>query len=205
MSRPEVNPDEPIGRYRHEIAIDDHYIYIFGGGTSDAVFDLKTLPVFDLEMRKWSKVLMLPDPVEGYPKPRKCHSLVQHTTRDIDGFEETCVFVAGGNASGIPLNDIWKLSFKTRRWMRFKQTNLQTSLFFHDACITPDGAMYIFGGISTLSTRTNNLFKMWVTIPKLSSIAWEALVHYYPYIPKASKSYMLEKGVPLDFANRVHP
>lgn len=148
---------------------------------------------------------MEPDTVSGYPKPRKCHSLVQHTTTDVDGTEETCVYIAGGNASGVPLNDIWKLSLKTYRWMLFKQTNLQSSLFFHDACITPDGAMYIFGGISTLSTRTNNLLKMWVTIPKLSAIAWEALVHYYPRISQASKGFLLEKGVPLEFAGRVHP
>lgn len=205
MSRPEIDPDEPIGRYRHEIAIDDRFIYIFGGGTSDAVFDLKTLPIFDLELRKWGKLEMLPDPIEGYPNPRKCHSLVQHTTKDVDGSEETCVYVAGGNLSGTPLNDIWKLSLKTGRWMRFKQTNLPTSLFFHDACISSDGAMYIFGGITTNSTRTNDLYKMWVTIPKLSSIAWNALVHYLPRIYKAPKGLMLEKGVPLEFVQRVHP
>lgn len=205
LSRPEINPEHPIGRYRHEIAIDDRYIYIFGGGTADAVFDLKTLPVYDLEEKKWNQITTLPDPDEGYPKPRKCHSLVQHTTKDVYENEETCVFVAGGNYQGGPLNDIWKLSLKTLRWMRFRQTCLRSSLFFHDACITPDGAMYIFGGITTNTTRTNDLFKIWVTIPKLSAIAWESLIHYFPRIYQAPKNFMLEKGVPMDFVNRVHP
>lgn len=204
-SRPEIDPEQPIGRYRHEIAIDDRYIYIFGGGTADTVFDLKTLPVYDLIDKKWSKIVTYPDPEEGYPKPRKCHSLVQHTLKDVNDDEETCVYVAGGNYQNGPLNDLWKLSLKTRRWMRFAQTSLRTSLFFHDACITADGCLYIFGGITTNTSRTNNLFKIWVTIPKLSAIAWESLIHYFPRIHRAPKSFMLEKGVPMHFVNRVHP
>lgn len=194
-----------MGRYRHEIAVDDRYIYILGGGTADTVFDLKTLPVYDLIERKWSKITTYPDSDQGYPKPRKCHSLVQHTTKDINDNEEICLFVAGGNYQGGPLNDVWKLSLKTRRWMRFRKTTLQTSLFFHDACITSDGCMYIFGGITTNTSRTNNLYKMWVTIPKLSVIAWESLLHYFPRIHQAPKNFMLEKGVPMHFVNRVHP
>jgi hypothetical protein len=79
-SRPEIDPDQPVGRYRHEIAVDDRFIYIFGGGTADTVFDLKTLPVYDLIERKWNQIQTYPDPgpADGYPKPRKCHSLVQH-------------------------------------------------------------------------------------------------------------------------------
>lgn len=104
ISRPEIDPEQPIGRYRHEIAIDDKYIYIFGGGTADTVFDLQTLPIFDLEKRKWGEITTLPDPDQGYPKPRKCHSLVQHTITDTDGCEETYVYIAGGIYQGGPLN-----------------------------------------------------------------------------------------------------
>lgn len=205
ISRPEIDPEQPIGRYRHEIAIDDRFIYIFGGGTSDIVFDLKTIPVYDLINRKWSKIETYPDPDEGYPMPRKCHSLVQHTAKDCNENEETCVYITGGNFHGGPLKDVWKLSLKTRRWMRFRMASLRTSLFFHDACITNDACMYIFGGITTNTQRTNNLYKMWVAIPKLSVIAWEALLHYYPKMHLAPKSYMLEKGVPMHFVKRVHP
>jgi len=206
ISRPEIDPIEPIGRYRHEICIDERYIYILGGGTADQVFDLKTLPVYDLINRKWDKILTHPDPDDGYPRPRKCHSLVQHTTKgDVDDAEETSVYIAGGNNQAGPLNDVWRLSLTTRRWTRFKATGLRTTLYFHDACITSDGCMYIFGGITTNTSRTNNLYKMWVRVPKLSAIAWEALLHYYPFINRASKQFMLERGVPLRFANRVHP
>lgn len=195
-----------MGRYRHEIAIDDRYIYIFGGGTSDTVFDLKKLPAYDLVQNKWKTVFTYPDPAKDYPRPRKCHSLVQHTTRDIYDNEETCVYIVGGtNNNTGPLRDIWKLSLKTLRWTLFRKSILSTTLFFHDACITADGSMYIFGGITTNNSRSNKLLRVWVTIPKLSAIAWEALIHYYPKMHLASKSYMLENGVPLHFASRVHP
>lgn len=205
ISRPEIYPEQPVGRYRHEIAIDDRFVYIFGGGTSEVVFALNTLPVFDLIARKWQQIQTYPDPDEGFPPPRKCHSLVQHTTKDSNENEETCVYITGGCNHGGPLNDVWKLSLETRRWMRFRMASLRTSLFFHDACITPDGQMYIFGGITPNSQRTNNLFKCWVTIPKLSVIAWEALLHYYPKMCHAPKNFMLEKGVPMHFVKRVHP
>ncbi|CRK98133.1 CLUMA_CG011501, isoform A [Clunio marinus] len=205
LSRPEIDADHPIGRYRHEIAIDERFIYIFGGGTADVVFDLKTIPVYDLKYNKWDKISTFPDPDQGYPNPRKCHSLVQHTIKDCDKTkEETFIFIAGGNCHEGPLNDIWKMSLSSRQWICFRQTSLRTSLFFHDACITPDGAMYIFGGITTNLSRSNNLYKIWVKIPKLSVICWEAYLHYFPRIYRESREFMLKSGIPIYFTNRVH-
>lgn len=169
------------------------------------MFDLKSLPAYDLKERKWCTIETFPDSDECYPMPRKCHSLVQHTTKDCNDNEETWVYIAGGNYHGGPLKDVWKLSLKTRRWMRFKTANLRSSLFFHDACITPDACMYIFGGITTNTQRTNNLYKVWVEIPKLSVIAWEAVLFYYPKMLTIPKNFMLEKGVPMHFVTRVHP
>lgn len=203
LSRPEIDPDHPAGRYRHEIAIDDRYIYIFGGGTSDKFFGLKHLPVYDLLENKWSKITTYPDPEKNYPKNRKCHSLVQHTTKDIYDNDETCVYIAGGN-NREPFSDIWKLSLKTRQWSFFR-SSLGSSLVFHDACITTDGSMYIFGGTTYNLSRSNKLLRIWVTIPKLSVIAWESLLHYYPQIHSAPKTYMLENGIPMHFVKRVHP
>lgn len=141
ISRPEIDPIQPIGRYRHEIAIDSRYIYIFGGGTADQVFDLKELPVYDLLERKWNRIDTHPNTDDEYPKPRKCHSLVQHTLKDADGGEETFVYIVGGNNQSGPLNDVWRFSLKTRRWFCFKKSGLRTTLYFHDACITSDGCM----------------------------------------------------------------
>jgi hypothetical protein len=141
ISRPEIDPIQPIGRYRHEIAIDSRYVYIFGGGTADQVFDLKVLPVYDLIERRWNKIETYPNYDEEFPKPRKCHSLVQHTSKNISGEDETFVYIVGGNNQSGPLGDVWKLSLKTRQWFCFKKAGLKTTLFFHDACISNDGCM----------------------------------------------------------------
>lgn len=204
-SRPEIDSIQPIGRYRHEIAIDDKFIYIFGGGTAETVFDLQTLPAFDLINRKWCKIETLPDPVAGFPPKRKCHSLVQYKIEEVQRGEDTIVIISGGLNHDGAIKDIWQLSLKNLRWMKFKQTNLQTSLFFHDACITKDGQMYIFGGITTNTIRSNKLFKMWVTIPKLSAICWEAIMYYYPKVYTKSREELLERGVPIHFVNRIYP
>lgn len=40
--------------------------------------------------------------------------------------------------------------------------------------------MYMFGGVADmrLNTRTNQVFKIWLKVPKLKDICWEALLHY---------------------------
>lgn len=141
VSRPEIDPIQPIGRYRHEIAIDSKYVYIFGGGTSDQVFDLKTLPIFDIIERKWNRLETYPNSSDQYPQPRKCHSLVQHTVKDSNGDDETFVYIVGGNNQGGPLNDVWRLSLKTRKWFCYRKAALRTTLYFHDAALTSDGCM----------------------------------------------------------------
>lgn len=141
ISRPEIDSIEPIGRYRHEIAIDSRFVYIFGGGTSDQVFDLKTLPVYDLVQRKWNRIETYPNSIEQYPKPRKCHSLVQHTVKNIYGEDETFVYIVGGNNRTGPLNDVWRLSLKTRQWFCYGKASLRTTLYFHDAALTSEGCM----------------------------------------------------------------
>jgi hypothetical protein len=204
-SRPEIDSIHPIGRYRHEIAIDDRYIYIFGGGTAETVFDLQTLPAYDLIERKWCKIETLPDPVSGFPPKRKCHSLIQYKVEDIQRDNDTLVIISGGLNHEGSIRDIWQLSLTHLRWMRYKQTNLPTSLFFHDACITNEGAMYIFGGITTNTIRSNKLFKMWITIPKLSVMCWEAILYYYPKVYTKSREELLERGVPIHFVDRIYP
>lgn len=141
ISRPEIDPIQPIGRYRHEIAIDSRYVYIFGGGTADQVFDLKILPVFDVIAKKWDRIETYPNSSDQYPKPRKCHSLVQRTVKDVEGNDETLVYIVGGNNHSGPLNDVWRLSLKTRQWFCYRKAGLRTTLYFHDAALTSEGCM----------------------------------------------------------------
>ena len=178
---------------------------MLGGGTSQIAFDLEVVPAFSFEIGKWTHLKTKPDPTApptGYPAPRKCHSCVQYKTDK--GIE---VVISGGFYSELEYyKDIWKLSLNTLQWQFFKTTALPNPLYFHDAATSGNGLMYIFGGISVKDSsegRTNDIYKMWVTVPKLSEVCWEALLHYHPKLPLYSKDVLLEIGVPNKFANRI--
>lgn len=198
------NPDDPQGRYRHEIAYDDNHIYVFGGGTSEIAYNLETIPAFDLKQSKWISIKTKPDPKSGiYPEPRKCHSCIQYDTPD--GID---IIIAGGYFEDQKFfKDIWKLNLRTYEWKKYHAT-MPKPLYFHDAATSGNGLMYIFGGISVgndlmTSSRTNDVYKMWTTIPKLSEICWEAVVHYYPHISKLEKVELFQAGIPPKFAERA--
>lgn len=196
-----LRDDDPKGRYRHEVVHDGTHIYILGGGTRECTFDLESLPAFDLTLNKWTSIKTKPDPHSnrngGYPEPRKFHSCVQQNTDD--GIE---VIIAGGFKTNVDLfDDIWKLNLRTYQWTRYAQTKLPHKLHFHDATIANNGCMYIFGGIS--GSRNNHLHKMWLRIPKLSDMCWEALQVYNPALNKIEKSTLLQVGVPQKYAAQV--
>lgn len=201
------SPSEPKGRYRHEIAYDNNYIYVLGGGTSDSAFDLEIVPAFDLRLNKWISIKTQADPsvkLPGYPAPRKCHSCVQYETPN--GIE---VIIAGGYFEDQRFfDDIWKLNLRTHQWQLFQTTTFPRALYFHDAATSGNGKMYVFGGISVgegleNSTRINDIYKIWTTIPKLSEIAWDAVIYYHPDLPNRERTELLELGIPPKFANRA--
>lgn len=206
-SRPEINELDPPGRYRHEIAHDNKSIFILGGGASEHTFGLKNLPAFDTDTRKWSVVHTQFDPkTKTYPSRRKCHSLVQYTNSR--GDQE--VVIAGGVSGIKELDDIWKLNLRSLQWTKLGAT-IPTNLFFHDSAIASNFCMYIFGGIVSgnanrrlhTRTRTNAVYKIYVDIPKLSDIAFEALIFYNPGIVNRNFSEIVEMGVPIEYANKI--
>ncbi|XP_052859996.1 kelch domain-containing protein 10 homolog [Anopheles cruzii] len=202
--RPNIRED-PAGRYRHELAYNDSKIYVFGGGTSESAFILSTIPVYDIKTNQWEYVVTTPDSkarLPGTPAARKCHSCVQIRTEQ--GVE---VIVAGGYDGNAYFRDIWKLNLMSLQWTLMKKSRLPYPLFFHDATVTTDGCMYVFGGIkfnNNTDVRTHSLYKMWTTIPRLSAIAWEALLHYIPNLHSRTKEQLLELGIPRQFVDRIH-
>lgn len=203
QSRPDIRED-PEPRYRHEVAYCERtqVILVIGGGTADEAFSLKDIPAFDLVNNCWRYIRTKPDLklTSGYPENRKCHSLATHDHQ---------VIIAGGNNGRKPYRDIWKLCLKTYQWtclMTGSSFFPAQGLFFHDSCCTSDGLMFIFGGIKMrngTALRTNVLHQMWITIPKLSAISWEALLHYFPHLRKVRREVLLEIGVPSRFASRI--
>lgn len=198
--------DDPKGRYRHEIAYDENFVYILGGGTQDQSFDLEIVPAYSFNDNKWIFVKTKSDPNteanNGYPEPRRFHSCIQQYSDD--GIE--AIIVGGYKSQEKRFDDIWKLNLRTHQWQRFVQTKLPYTLYFHDAATTGNGLMYVFGGVTSQSggLRTNDLHRMWTKIPKLTEMCWEALIHYHPMLLiDKNVNYLLKFGIPRKFAERA--
>lgn len=76
--------------------------------------------------------------------------------------------------------------------------------YFHSAAVTKAGCMYIFGGIEQTvenspaewNERTNNLLKMWLVIPLLERLCWEALCDTIPQGQRLDTAKLGNLGVP---------
>lgn len=59
-------------------------------------------------------------------------------------------------------------------------------LYFHAACVTPAGCMYVFGGVKSLDSefdcRSSDIHKLWLTVPPLAELCWERLISCIPSI-----------------------
>lgn len=196
---------EPIGRYRHEIARVGNKLYILGGGTGEWAFELMEVPVFDLDTKLWSMLVPKADDSTKNnlgPLARKCHSAVQ-----VDTPRGVQVFVAGGTDGQSVFEDIWRLSVTDMQWHLMQKSVLPSKLYFHSSTVTSYGCMYIFGGIEPkefATSRNNILYKVWLCIPKLSEICWEALLSLNPSLVELSTDSLIDLGIPRHFVNRIH-
>ncbi|XP_072943830.1 kelch domain-containing protein 10 homolog [Epargyreus clarus] len=196
---------EPMGRYRHEVARVGDKLYIIGGGTGDWAFELMEIPTFDLQTNTWTILIPKADQKNNkaiVPLARKCHSAVQ-----IDTPDGAQVFVAGGSDGVYVFDDFWRLNISDLQWTRMQKTALPHPLYFHSSTVTSYGCMYVFGGIEPKDDticRKNNLYKVWLCIPKLSEICWEALLSFSPKIDQIDRQTLLNMGIPLHFVDRIH-
>lgn len=173
-SRPNTRAGDPEGRYRHELAADEEHILVLGGGTTMTTYALDVIPAFHLPTGKWIEYQTKPDPKTGeYPLARKFHSLVQLPSTGQ-------VFIAGGCNDAVTLRDIWRLELSTRTWTKLEKCRLPYRMYFHDCAVTPEGCMFIFGGVRERSgpMRTNNLYKLWLQVPPLSAMSAEAVRYW---------------------------
>ncbi|KAL4711694.1 hypothetical protein ACJJTC_003461 [Scirpophaga incertulas] len=196
--------EEPLGRYRHEVARVGNKLYIIGGGTNEWAFDLMEIPVYDLDSNTWTLLIPKADETMNtcMPYPRKCHSAVQINTPE--GLQ---VFVAGGTDGGNVFHDIWRLNMSNLQWSLMRKTVLPNPLYFHSSAVTSYGCMYIFGGIEPQengTVRQNILYKVWLCIPKLSEMCWEALLNFHPNLDEMDRDSLLKSGIPIHLVNRLH-
>ncbi|CAB0001160.1 unnamed protein product [Nesidiocoris tenuis] len=193
-------PNEPMGRYRHELGIHGSKVFMFGGGTSDESFGFKDIPVFDFEKDEWSSVSTQGDenaPVDVYPKSRRFHSCVK-----IPDSPEL-VIIGGFNGCEI-LDDCWLFNLESLKWKKLFSLKLPFPTYFHASCITPAGKLYNFGGICEAGQRTHrtaDILTAWVCIPKLKEICWEAVLHY-DFLNKPNGAEVLA-CLPIEFRSRL--
>ncbi|CAK9821890.1 Kelch domain-containing protein 10 homolog [Anthophora retusa] len=195
---------EPVGRYRHELAFDGKLIYVLGGGTAVDACGFSEIPAFDLEAKKWLILNTYGDNNNTFPEPRRCHGSVQYTD-DKTGI--TSVVICGGyNGDHHIFADVWRLDLNHLQWTCLRKCILPRPVYFHSAALTPEGCMYTFGGIikeNNKIVRTAAVHSVWLVIPKLSEMCWQALIYYYPDIAHRSQHELLNMGIPLKFVQRI--
>ncbi|OXU26255.1 hypothetical protein TSAR_008733 [Trichomalopsis sarcophagae] len=194
---------EPKGRYRHELAFDGRVIYVLGGGTASEAFGFAEIPAFDTFANKWMTLCTQGDNKEKtFPAARRCHGLVQYVDERTNS---TLVVISGGYNGTQVFNDIWRLDLSILQWTCLTMCALPQPTYFHSTTLTPAGQMFTFGGIvkeDNEVARTDEIHSVWLTIPKLSEICWEALNFYHPDLKKKRQEDLLHIGVPLKFIRR---
>lgn len=146
----------------------------------------------------WYHKLVDTDGTHGIPASRRCHGAVQLDTEH--GIQ---IFVTGGYNGEDIFDDLWKLDLNSFQWTLINKCKLPRPLYFHSTAVSPEGKLYVFGGIYTEVNRTNEVYSMWLCIPKLSEMCWEALLHYSPDLIYSKKSALMDVGLPRCFVNRL--
>jgi len=114
------------------------------------------IPAFDLKTNSW-KILNTHGETEEtmVPAPRRCHGSVQYIDEK-NGV--TSVVISGGYNGDRVFNDVWRLNLSTLRWTRLRECILPCPVYFHSAALTPEGRMYIFGGIVKMNNKVIIVF-----------------------------------------------
>ncbi|KAK7068074.1 hypothetical protein SK128_013744 [Halocaridina rubra] len=201
--------NEPSGRYKAEIGVIPNQIVVVGGSSASTVFPLDEVPVFDNLTGEWSLKATKQDPrLHAYPSPRKCHAAVQRGTD---------LYIIGGADGNEVFDDIWKLNLITLAWSRLDLVT-PVPLYFHDAAVTPNGCLYIYGGSTSLGSgeRSSRVFRTRLQAPPLLEAAWDTFTINCPAITIPMPDYLtvnqggpthsdfLEAGVPRGLVERLN-
>lgn len=164
---------EPGCRYRHEIALYNNKLYVFGGSTSNTFYGFEKLPTFDLETHQWSYTPTRGHQENGeseWPRARKCHSL------SILGND---CYISGGLHDNSVCAGVWHINLEDLAWSPITR-RIPYPVYFHAAAISKDARLTIFGGVQTTKgdIRNNKLTSIWLKIPSLKDICLLAIDYY---------------------------
>jgi len=161
----------PLARYRHEVVVYGNDFYVFGGATYDGVIDLHDIWKFSFTSHRWYRLECKPFDngiQDEFPAARKSHSCII--------WKDTVYMCGGIDNHAETFNDIWKISLIDLEWKKLNVV-LPTKIYFHSAAVTPDGCMYIFGGVDSLGKRLSSLYSLWLTVPSLLKITFSYILN----------------------------
>lgn len=111
----------------------------------DITLYFQEIPTFDLKTNNWKLLNTHGDCYDNtVPAPRRCHGSVQYTDEKTGA---TMVVISGGYNGDRVFSDMWRLNLSTLQWIRLRKCVLPRPVYFHSAALTPEGCMYIFGGV----------------------------------------------------------
>lgn len=116
------------------------------------------------------------------------------------------MFVFGGHNGEQAFDDLWHLNLSNFQWTLIEMCSLPQPTYFHGAAASPEGRLFIFGGIHVDgedSRRGNSTYSTWLCIPKLSEMCWEAVLHYSPHISRCKSDELIDAGLPRHFVHRL--
>ncbi|XP_062138988.1 kelch domain-containing protein 10 homolog [Drosophila sulfurigaster albostrigata] len=207
------NPfDYAKGRFGHQVITDGKFIYCLGGGHINMqLHDFKHILTFNLTTHTWLERHTHPDDRmlaenEGYPRARQAFACVQRhcSNGDIEAI------ICGGQEAGFfsYLPDIWKLNVCTMKWTHLFTACTPLLTYISSAALMRNDCLFVFGGVEhkrwSPLPRVTGLYKMWLTVPKLSELAWEAY-SYYNDLEGRDRQELITLGIPSRFVERLPP
>lgn len=157
--------------------------------------------------KKWTCLSTVPDynsliTRNYYPRNRSSHTCVQYPENS------SMVYMCGGNGGDDGLfKDVWQFDIDTLQWKNLFE--MPQGICHHSTAVTPSGKMCCYGGQIDDDTainggRTNDIVGVWLKIPKLKIIAWEAMIHYFrDQLLASNDDYLKQIGVPEQFYKRI--
>ncbi|CAG5090187.1 Similar to slim: Kelch domain-containing protein 10 homolog (Drosophila melanogaster) [Cotesia congregata] len=161
------------------------------------------LAAFDVENRRWRTINTYGDVdhVPNYPMDRGgLDGAFFQMTHYQDSNNDLIVILSGKFDHKDNYNDLWKLNLSTMTWKNIDNRGSLIPRTFKrfSMTVSPAGQLFTFGGfIGDPKERvpcSSRVHSVWITIPKLSDICWESILHYLPGLVSMSQEQVGPKS-----------
>ncbi|CAD6235080.1 GSCOCG00007796001-RA-CDS [Cotesia congregata] len=213
------------GKYKNELWKCIPYYLVFDGKTIFTFFSLDddddderddnftpysflNLAAFNIQNRRWRMINTHGDVdhVPNYPMDRdELNGSDPRITHYRDTNNNFIVILSGQIDHEDYYNDLWELNLSTMTWKNIDNRGTLIPPTFEDYSMTvsPAGQLFTFGGsIGDPKDRVpygSRVHSVWITIPKLSDICWESVLHYLPSLVSMSQEQVENLGISWKF------